>query len=85
MFGYTVGEALDPVLRASPSTGASPPGRAPHPSRGNGLAAWEEVLRAGYEGMVGKDPESPYRPGRTLSWLKVKQKAYRKLERGFYK
>ena len=49
----------------------------------NGLAAWKEVLRAGYEGMVGKDPESPYRPGRTLSWLKVKQREYRKLERGF--
>ncbi len=32
----------------------------------SGLEAWKEVLRAGYEGLVGKDPESPYVPGRTL-------------------
>jgi ATP-dependent DNA ligase len=39
----------------------------------------------GYEGIVAKDPESPYVPGRTLRWLKVKQKEYRKGERGFYR
>jgi ATP-dependent DNA ligase len=32
----------------------------------NGLAAWTEVLHRGYEGMVGKDPESPYVGGCTL-------------------
>ena len=32
-----------------------------------------------------KDEASPYRGGRTLSWLKVKQKDYRKEERGFYR
>jgi bifunctional non-homologous end joining protein LigD len=39
----------------------------------NGLKAWKEVLEHGYEGLVGKDPQSSYRGGRTLSWLKVKQ------------
>jgi len=33
----------------------------------------------------GKDPESLYVPGRTLKWLKVKQKDYRKEARGFYR
>ena len=47
----------------------------------SGLLAWQEVLRAGYEGMVAQDPESPYVPGRTLKWLKVKQPDYR-VERG---
>ena len=51
----------------------------------SGLEAWKEVLRAGYEGLVAKDPESPYVPGRTLKWLKVKQKDYRVKERGFYR
>jgi len=51
----------------------------------SGLQAWKEVLRAGYEGLVGKDPESMYVPGRTLKWLKVKQKDYREEARGFYR
>jgi bifunctional non-homologous end joining protein LigD len=51
----------------------------------NGLAAWTEVLHRGYEGMVAKDPESPYVSGRTLKWLKVKVPKYRQEERGFYK
>ena len=51
----------------------------------NGLKAWAQAVHRGYEGMVGKDPESPYVPGRTLRWLKVKQRACRKLERGFYR
>jgi ATP-dependent DNA ligase len=50
----------------------------------SGLLAWE-VLMAGYEGLVANDPESPYVPGRTLRWLKVKQPKYREIERGFYK
>jgi ATP-dependent DNA ligase len=49
----------------------------------NGLEAWKEVVRAGYEGLVAKDPESPYVPGRTLKWLRVKQKEYRVAERGW--
>jgi bifunctional non-homologous end joining protein LigD len=51
----------------------------------NGLKAWEEAVARGFEGMVAKDPESRYVPGRTLKWLKVKQKGYRKEERGFYR
>jgi len=39
----------------------------------NGFAAWTEVLHRGYEGMVAKDPESPYVAGRSLKWIKVKQ------------
>lgn len=43
----------------------------------NGFKAWEEAVSRGYEGIVAKDPESPYVPGRTLKWLKVKQPKYR--------
>jgi len=42
-----------------------------------------QVLERGYEGLVGKDEASPYREGRTLSWLKVKQPKYREGERGW--
>jgi len=48
----------------------------------NGLEAWQDVIRAGWEGLVAKDPESPYVGGRTLKWLKVKQRDYRVEERG---
>jgi bifunctional non-homologous end joining protein LigD len=51
----------------------------------NGLKAWEEALARGLEGIVAKDPESKYVPGRTLRWIKVKQKDYRKEARGFYR
>ncbi len=43
----------------------------------NGLKAWQQVLERGYEGLVAKDPASPYVGGRTLKWLKVKQREYR--------
>jgi bifunctional non-homologous end joining protein LigD len=48
-----------------------------------GLTAWAEVLARGYEGLVAKDPESRYVPGRTLAWLKVQQPHYREGERGW--
>lgn len=51
----------------------------------SGFAAWPEVLHRGYEGMVAKDPDSPYVPERTLEWLKIKVPEYRVVERGFYK
>ncbi|MFI5376386.1 MAG: RNA ligase family protein [Candidatus Rokuibacteriota bacterium] len=51
----------------------------------NGLKAWAQALHRGYEGIVAKDPESPYEAGRTLRWLKVKQPDYRKEARGFYR
>jgi bifunctional non-homologous end joining protein LigD len=49
----------------------------------NGLDAWAQAVAAGYEGMVAKDEASPYRGGRTLSWLKVKVPRYREGERGW--
>jgi bifunctional non-homologous end joining protein LigD len=51
----------------------------------DGFKAWEEAVSRGYEGIVAKDPESPYVAGRSLKWLKVKQPKYREQERGFYK
>ena len=50
----------------------------------DGFKAWEEAVENGFEGIVAKDPESRYVPGRTLKWLKVKQRDYRKEARGFY-
>ena len=51
----------------------------------DGLAAWQQVVERGYEGLVAKDPASPYRGGRTLAWLKVKQRDYRVEERGWHR
>jgi bifunctional non-homologous end joining protein LigD len=50
---------------------------------GNGLKAWEEAVARGFEGVVAKNPESRYVPGRTLAWLKVKPSHYRDGERGW--
>ena len=49
----------------------------------DGLKAWQEAMARGYEGIVAKDPDSRYVPGRTLSWLKVRQRDYRLEERGW--
>jgi len=49
----------------------------------NGLKAWEKAVARGFEGLVAKNPESRYVPGRTLAWLKVKQPHYREGERGW--
>ena len=49
----------------------------------DGMKAWQQVLELGFEGVVAKDPASPYRGGRTLSWLKVKQRDYRVEARGW--
>ena len=49
----------------------------------NGLKAWTQAVHRGYEGLVAKDPTSPYVGGRTLKWLKVKQPKYRDGERGW--
>ena len=48
----------------------------------DGLKAWQQVLEHGYEGLVAKDPTSAYVGGRTLKWLKVKQRGYRVEEQG---
>ena len=39
---------------------------------GRGTALFEEFRRLGLEGMVAKRLDSPYRPGRSEAWLKVK-------------
>jgi bifunctional non-homologous end joining protein LigD len=49
----------------------------------NGLKAWAQAIHRGYEGLVAKDPQSPYLGGATLKWLKVKQPRYREGERGW--
>jgi|SRR4029077_10463942 len=49
----------------------------------NGLKAWEEAVARGFEGIVAKNPESRYVPGRTVAWLKVKQPHYREGEPGW--
>ena len=56
--------------------GAAPLGRWP-------LKAWQQVVERGYEGLVAKDPQSPYVGGRTLKWLTVKQRDHRPEERGW--
>jgi bifunctional non-homologous end joining protein LigD len=43
---------------------------------GDGLQAFAEARRRGLEGVIGKDPRSPYLPGvRTPAWCKVKVRA----------
>lgn len=49
----------------------------------NGLKAWAQAVHRGYEGLVAKDPRSPYVGGRTLKWLQVRQTRYREGERGW--
>ena len=49
----------------------------------DGLKAWTQVVERGDEGLVAKDPASPYRGGRTLAWLKVKVPHYREGECGW--
>jgi bifunctional non-homologous end joining protein LigD len=49
----------------------------------DGLEAWDQVVKHGYEGLIAKDAASPYVGGRTLKWLKVKQPRYREGERGW--
>lgn len=50
----------------------------------DGFKAWQEAMARGYEGIVGKDPQSPYVAGRSLKWLKVKVPKYREEQRGFH-
>lgn len=38
----------------------------------NGLEAFEQARKRGYEGMVAKDESSPYIEGRSRKWLKIK-------------
>ena len=38
----------------------------------NGLAAFEQARKKGFEGMLAKDEASPYAAGRSRAWLKIK-------------
>lgn len=38
----------------------------------NGLRAYNSAKRKGYEGLIAKDPSSPYIEARSRNWLKVK-------------
>jgi bifunctional non-homologous end joining protein LigD len=38
----------------------------------NGLTAYKEAIRRGFEGIVAKNPAAPYIEGRSTEWLKVK-------------
>jgi bifunctional non-homologous end joining protein LigD len=38
----------------------------------DGLAAFALAQKKGFEGLVAKNPEAPYREGRSTQWLKVK-------------
>ena len=46
----------------------------------DGLEARGQVVERGYEGLVAKDEASPYEPGLTRRWLKVKQKDWTVVE-----
>ena len=43
----------------------------------------QEVIEYGYEGLVAKDPHSPYGPRRKLKWLKIKQARHRDGQQGW--
>jgi bifunctional non-homologous end joining protein LigD len=63
-----------PVRRAEVEDVASGSDRL-FPSRrlpGDGFQAFEVARKKGWEGLVAKDPNSPYFEGRSTSWLKVK-------------
>ena len=38
----------------------------------DGFQAFELARKKGFEGLVAKNPEAPYREGRSIQWLKVK-------------
>jgi ATP-dependent DNA ligase len=49
----------------------------------DGFKGRGQVLERAYEGLVAKDEASPYREGRTLSWLKMKVPHDREDEQGW--
>jgi hypothetical protein len=51
----------------------------------DGLAAWQQVVESGYEGLVAKDEASAYEGGRTTRWLKVKQRDWTDAEDGWWR
>ncbi len=51
----------------------------------DGLAAYRQVLRLGYEGMVAKDEAAPYTAGRSKRWIKVKPRQEARLVIGGFR
>jgi len=49
----------------------------------DGLEAWAQMIERGYEGLVAKGEASTYEGGRTMQWLKVKQKDWTVEEDGW--
>jgi ATP-dependent DNA ligase len=49
----------------------------------DGLKAWRQVVEHGWEGLVAKDLHAPSTSGRSLKWLKLKQRDHRMRERGW--
>ena len=39
---------------------------------GDGMAFWRQACDAGWEGLIAKNADAPYRGGRTRNWLKFK-------------
>lgn len=50
----------------------------------DGFRAYERAKRLGIEGIIGKDAQAPYRPGRSTRWLKVKVRQEEELVIGGY-
>jgi bifunctional non-homologous end joining protein LigD len=51
---------------------ASDPVRYTEHRSGDGMAFWREACDAGWEGLIAKNADAPYRGGRTRNWLKFK-------------
>lgn len=62
-------EALTEIL--SVKTGSSPLRYSEH-WPGEGERLYQEACRAGFEGVISKLADQPYRPGRSRDWLKTK-------------
>jgi len=60
---------LEEVLASEPSGSLIMPSRR---VAANGLAAFKIAARRGFEGIIAKDPSSPYLESRSPQWLKVK-------------
>jgi len=50
----------------------------------NGLVAYRQARKRGYEGLIAKDARAPYVEGRSTSWLKVKVREEEELVIGGY-
>jgi bifunctional non-homologous end joining protein LigD len=49
---------------------------------GDGAVIFDHACRLGFEGIVSKVKDSPYRSGRSTTWLRTKNKGYRRRDEG---